>query len=60
MGAELEFLPPYSPDLNPIEIVFSKLKQLLCSLGCQTRDALWGSMQSVLNQVTAHDAQHCF
>jgi len=59
-GAELEFLPPYSPDLNPIEMVFSKLKQLLRSLGCRTRDALWGSMQSVLDQVTAHDAQHCF
>jgi transposase len=59
-GAEIEFLPPYSPDLNPIEMVFSKLKQLLRSLGLRTREALWSSMQSVLDQVTPRDAQNCF
>lgn len=59
-GAEIEFLPPYSPDLNPIEMVFSKLKQLLRSLGLPTREALWSSMQGVLDQVTARDAQNCF
>lgn len=59
-GAQLEFLPPYSPDLNPIEMVFSKLKQLLRSLGLRTRDALWTSMQGVLDQVTASDAKNCF
>lgn len=59
-GAELVFLPPYSPDLNPIEMVFSKIKQLLRSLGCRTRDALWDAMQSVLDQVTASDAANCF
>lgn len=40
-GARLEFLPPYSPDLNPIEMVFAKIKQLLRSLGCRTKEALW-------------------
>jgi transposase len=59
-GAKLEFLPPYSPDLNPIEMVFSKVKQLLRSLGCRTKDALWKAMQSVLDQVTASDAANCF
>ena len=59
-GAELEFLPAYSPDLNPIEPIFSKLKQLLRSLGLRSRDALWGSMQAVLDQVTPSDAQNCF
>ena len=59
-GAELEFLPPYSPDLNPIEMIFSKIKQLLRSLGLRTRQALWASMQSVLEQVTASDAMNCF
>ncbi len=59
-GARLEFLPPYSPDLNPIEMIFSKLKQLLRSLGHRTRDALWTAMQGVLDQVTASDAQNCF
>jgi transposase len=59
-GATLAFLPPYSPDLNPIEMVFAKVKQLLRSLACRTREALWSAMQSVLDQVTAADASNCF
>jgi len=59
-GAELRFLPPYSPDMNPIEMVFSKIKQLLRTLANRTRDALWGSMQSVLDAVTSSDAKNCF
>ena len=58
--AELRFLPPYSPDLNPIELVFSKIKQLLRSLACRTKDALWGAMQSVLDQITPEDAANCY
>lgn len=60
VGATLLFLPPYSPDLNPIEMIFSKIKQLLRSLACRTRKALWNAMQSVLDQVTANDAINCF
>jgi hypothetical protein len=41
-------------------MVFSKIKQLLRSLGCRTRDALWQAMQSVLDKVTATDAANCF
>jgi len=59
-GAQLLFLPPYSPDFNPIEMVFSKIKNLLRSLACRTRQALWEAMQSVLDQVTPNDAQNCF
>lgn len=59
-GATLWYLPPYSPDLNPIELVFAKVKQLLRSLACRTRETLWDVMQSVLDQVTAADAVHCF
>ncbi len=59
-GATLVFLPPYSPDYNPIEMVFSKIKQLLRSMACRTREALWNAMQSVLNQVSASDAVNCF
>jgi transposase len=59
-GAQLLFLPPYSPDLNPIEMVFSKIKQLLRSLACRTREALWTAMQSVLDQISASDAANCF
>lgn len=59
-GATLVFLPPYSPDLNPIEMIFAKVKQLLRSLACRTRETLWQTMQSVLDQMTASDATNCF
>jgi transposase len=59
-GARLVFLPPYSPDLNPIEMIFAKIKQALRSLACRTRDALWQAMQSVLDQVTSSDATNCY
>ncbi|MEM1166099.1 MAG: transposase [Planctomycetota bacterium] len=59
-GARLVLLPPYSPDLNPIEMVFAKVKQLLRTLGCRTREALWQAMQSVLDCVTPSDAANCF
>jgi len=59
-GARLVFLPPYSPDLNPIELIFAKIKQSLRSLACRTRDALWSAMQSVLDQVTPNDAVNCY
>jgi len=59
-GAELVFLPPYSPDLNPIEMVFSKVKQKLRSLSCRTREQLWRSMQKVLDTVTPSDAANCY
>lgn len=59
-GAELLYLPPYSPDLNPIEMIFAKVKQSLRSLACRTGEALWNAMQSVLDQVTASDAANCF
>jgi transposase len=59
-GAMVLFLPPYSPDLNPIEMIFAKLKQLMRSLACRSRDALWQTMQSLLDQITASDAANCF
>lgn len=59
-GATLLFLPPYSPDLNPIEMIFSKIKGLLRALACRTRDTMWEKMQWVLNQINASDAANCF
>jgi transposase len=59
-GATLIYLPPYSPDLNPIEMIFSKIKQTLRGLALRTQDALWASMQSVLDRVTPSDAANCF
>ena len=58
--ASLAYLPPYSPDLNPIEMVFSKIKQLLRGLACRTREALWNAMQSVLDAVTPADTIGCY
>lgn len=58
--AKLAYLPPYSPDLNPIEHIFSKIKQLLRSLKTRTRQILWQSMQHVLDAVTPADAANCF
>ena len=49
-GASLLFLPPYSPDLNPIEQVFAKLKQLIRSAAPRSRDALWGSIGPLLSR----------
>ncbi|TVQ74963.1 MAG: transposase [Phycisphaeraceae bacterium] len=51
-GAELVLLPPYSPDLNPIGMALSKVKQLTGSLAWRTRDQLSRSMPRVLGAVT--------
>jgi transposase len=59
-GATLIYLPPYSPDLSPIEPAFSKIKQTLRGLALRTRDALWTTMQPVLDAVTTSDALHYF
>lgn len=58
-GARLVFLPPYSPDLNPIEMIFSKVKQALRSLACRTQKSLWSNIQAVLDRVTPTDAINC-
>ncbi len=51
-GASLLFLPAYSPDLNPIEQVFSKLKQFLRSAAPRTRPALWQKIGHALDRFT--------
>ena len=47
-GAKLLYLPPYSPDLNPIEMAFAKLKTLLRSEAARTKDALWAAIGRLL------------
>jgi transposase len=59
-GCELAYLPAYSPDLNPIEEAFSKLKGLLRRAGARTREALLGAMGRALDAVTADDARGFF
>ncbi len=53
VGAKLFFLPPYSPDLNPIEQVFAKLKTLLRKAGERTVEATWKRIGQLLDAFTA-------
>ena len=48
--AELRFLPPYSPDLNPIEKMWSKVKQILRGLMAHTEDSLFAAIGTALSQ----------
>ena len=59
-GAELRFLPPYSPDLNPIEQVFAKLKALLRKAQARTRDGLWRRIGTLLDQFSQQECQNYF
>jgi transposase len=59
-GCELLYLAPYSPDLNPIEEAFSKVKGLLRRTGARTREALIEAMGWALDAVTAEDARGFF
>jgi transposase len=59
-GADLVFLPPYSPDLNPIEEAFSKVKQLVRRAGARTREALVEAIGRALAAVTPEDAAGWF
>ena len=54
--AELLFLPPYSPDLNPIEKMWSKVKQILRGLMARAEESLFAAIGTALSQVTAADA----
>ena len=55
-GAELVFLPSYSPDLNPIEEAFSKIKGMVRKVGARTREALVEAIALALSAVTPEDA----
>lgn len=57
-GAELRFLPPYSPDLNPIEQVFAKLKALLRRAAPRTRSALWKRIGRLLDRFSSAECQN--
>lgn len=59
-GCKLLYLPPYSPDLNPIEEAFAKLKALLRRAGARTRETLIEAMGRALDAVTARDARGFF
>jgi transposase len=54
-GASLLYLPPYSPDLNPIEQAFAKLKALLRKLAARTINALWRALGDILARFTPQE-----
>lgn len=60
IGAELRFLPPYSPDLNPIEKLFAKLKTLLKKAAHRTVEALWNEIGSLLNSFSSDECKNYF
>lgn len=59
-GAELRFLPPYSPEFNPIEESWSKVKTILRTIAARTKDALDEGITFALNAITPSDAQGWF
>ena len=59
-GCELLYLPPYSPDLNPIEQAFSKMKALMRKSGARSREALIEAMGDALSAISAGDASGFF
>jgi transposase len=63
VGARVAYLPPYSPELNPIELVFSKFKWLLRSAGERTVDGLWSTIGRLLDEFPPDECRrylaHC-
>ena len=59
-GAELRFLPPYSPDLNPIELAFSKIKAHLKKAAARTVADLWIAIREAIDAVTTQDCRNFF
>jgi transposase len=59
-GCELLYLPPYSPDLNPIEEALSKVKHILRKAGARTKEALTEAMGRSLGAVSAQDVRGFF
>jgi transposase len=59
-GAQLFLLPPYSPDMNPIEMAFAKLKTLLRQAPERTRDGLWNRIGELLDRFAPQECANYF
>ena len=59
-GARVLYLPPYSPDLNPIELCWAKLKALLKEFGARTREALDDAIRRAMDLIDGSDAAAWF
>ena len=60
VGARLLFLPPYSPDLNPIENAFAKLKALLRKAAARTVDQLWEAIAQIIQTYSPAECANYF
>jgi len=60
VGAELRFLPPYSPDFNPIEMAFAKLKAFLKKVAARTRDDLLNAIADGIETFTPDECENYF
>ena len=60
VGATLLYLPPYSPDFNPIEMAFAKLKALLRGVAARTIPALWQAIAAALDRFSPHECRNYF
>ncbi len=58
VGASLLDLPPYSPDLNPIEQAFATFKALLRKAGARTKEALWTTIASLLDEFRPQECRN--
>ena len=58
VGASVMYLPAYSPDLNPIEQVFAKLKALLRKAAARTKDALWDAIAMLIDAFDPEECRH--
>lgn len=59
-GAKVIYLPPYSPEFNPIENYWSKLKSILRKIGARTYESLVAAIKFALKQVSLQDIRHWF
>jgi transposase len=59
-GAGVWYLPPYSPEFNPIEKVWAKVKALLRKAKARGTEALWEAVGDALAEITPEDCCHCF
>jgi transposase len=59
-GARLLYLPPYSPDLNPIEMAFAKLKAHLRRIGARTIEALWRAIGDICDLYSQQECSNYF
>ena len=60
VGATLVYLPPYSPDLNPIELCFAKQSSIVCAARCRSIETRWSLLGACLPRFSADECQNYF